>query len=799
MWFTQPSIADLRYSTYSFFYFREGTMGQSRTEIDLSRYQSADNDFAHLSLKNLVDARELFHIHLMRHPNVVATAIGRYRIRKSDSWPHEKHARKGTGIRRLDNSEVRPYSWPSILVFVSKWENPDTFASNPDELVPKTIFMPDGSKVPICVIEAPKEHVNPVEAVDIRRPLNNMGPGSPIIAEVQGQRYAATVGCLVSDGHSIYALTNRHVTGPAGAEVLGLIDGEAERIGLSSHKQLTRMPLSTIYPNLKADDTFVNVDIGLIELDEIHNWTAQFPGIGISGPMADFSSINLSLSLVGCHVRGIGAASGEMLGEIHGLFYRYKTGGGFEYVSDIYIGPRTSGDAGAKQPIPFATLPGDSGTLWLLEPLKAAKSKNQSNDAAPQYLPLAVQWGRNMLYSAEASPPQTFVLATLLSRICALLEVDPVRDWNIDQPDTWGALGHFSIATRAQVALANFPKLKALMARHETVISRSDADLNKGEFKGMGSADFVPMADVPDFYWKKRVAKQGFARDFEGANHFADMDQERPDGKTLLELTKQDEWIDPDKWQSFYNEIVDLGTDKKIAVDRRGLLPFRVWQIFDAMCEFAAEDEPGKFVCAAGVLAHYIGDACQPLHISYLHDGDPLQPVEHVITRGENEGKTVTKNLGEGVHKAYEDVMIFHNRSDILTGLKKTKKVKKSELVDSGFEAAKATIEMMRFTYKSLPPAKIVQAFANVGKGGKAASDALWKRFGDETIETMQAGSHLLALLWESAWQIGSGEKNITGKVKLTQDQAMEIVADEHFLPSMTIASIGEVLNQADA
>ena len=29
------------------------------------------------------------------------------------------------------------------------------------------------------------------------------------------------------------------------------------------------------------------------------------------GPMADFSGSNLSLSLVGCHVRGVGAASGE--------------------------------------------------------------------------------------------------------------------------------------------------------------------------------------------------------------------------------------------------------------------------------------------------------------------------------------------------------------------------------------------------------------------------------------------------------------------------------------------------------
>jgi hypothetical protein len=778
-------------------------MLQTRTQIDLSSFQTEGTDFAHLSLKNLVDARDMFHIHLMRHPNVVATAIGRYRIRKTDSWPNDKKKQKGTGVRRLDNSEVRPYSWPSILVFVSKWEDPKAFASNPEDMVPATIFMPDGSRVPICVIEAPKEHVTPIAAITVNHPLNNIGPGDPIIADVQGQRYAATIGCLVSDGHTTYALTNRHVTGGEGEEVRAILNGEEQRIGVSSGKQLTRMPLSTIYPHLEAQDTFVNLDIGLIELDDIHSWTAKIPGIGVAGPMADFSSVNLSLNLIGCHVRGVGAASGTMLGEIHGLFYRYKTGGGFEYVSDIFIGPRTSGDiVTAKAPsIPFSTLPGDSGTLWLLEPRTTAKPAKSNGKPVPdqQYLPLAVQWGRQMLYSAEKAPPQGFALATLLSRACALLEVDPIRDWNLDQADTWGALGHFSIATRAQVALsANFPKLKALIRRHEEIISHSEAALLEGKFKGMGTADFVPLADVPDFYWKMKIAKQGFAREFEGANHFADMDQERPDGKTLLDLTKSDAWIDSDKWQEFYSEIVDLESNKKIAVGRRGLLPFRVWQIFDAMSGYARDGKAGQFVCAGGVLAHYVGDACQPLHISYMHNGDPLQTVEHVITRGKNEGKVVERMLGEGVHAAYEDDMIFHFREKILNGLKHTDKVKKSELLTSGFDAAKAMIAMMRLTHKSLPPSKLVQTYASVGKGGKAASEALWEKFGTKTINTMQAGAHLLALLWESAWAAGDGNKNVKGQLTLTRKAAMKIVANEKFLPSMTIVTIGKILEKPE-
>ena len=67
-------------------------------------------------------------------------------------------------------------------------------------------------------------------------------------------------------------------------------------------------------------------------------------------------------------LRSVGAATGEMLGEIQGLFYRYKTGGGFEYVSDLFIGPRAPERNSGRKRIPppkFATHPGDSTTRSL--------------------------------------------------------------------------------------------------------------------------------------------------------------------------------------------------------------------------------------------------------------------------------------------------------------------------------------------------------------------------------------------------------------------------------------------------
>jgi hypothetical protein len=766
-------------------------------QIDLSRFQSTQNDFAHLSLHDLLDARDMFHVQLMRHPNVAATAIGRYRIRIGDSWPNDKKKVHGTSVRRLDNSEVRPYSWPCILVFVTKWQDPMDFRSDPEDLVPSTVFMPDGKRIPICVIEAPKELKTAVEARDVRFPLNNIGPGNPIIADVQGREYVATVGCLVSDGHKIFALTNRHVTGDEGEIVWSRLDNIRERVGVSSAKQLTRLPFTTLYPNFPGRDTYVNLDIGLIEVDDISRWTTKVPGVGIMGAMADFSGINLSLSLVGCLVRGVGAASGEMLGEIQGLFYRYKTGGGFEYVSDLFIGPRapTMGKGNKRIPgKPFSTHPGDSGTLWLLEP------SDNAADTRPEdkvFLPLALEWGRNMLASSGRSPPQSFALATLLSRVCALLEVDPVRDWNLDDPNTWGALGHFSIASRALVALSGkFPHLNTLMKNNLEIISHADAALEEGDFTGMGSEEFVPMADVPDFFWKPNVGKQGHTRPFEGPNHFADMDQEDDQGNTLLSLTTNTDFIDPAKWEAFYDSVKDILSGKPIAAKHRGLLPFRVWQIFDEMCRFAAEGDAHKFVCAAGTLSHYVGDACQPLHISYLHDGDPNRPVEHEFTKGKKAGTTEERPLGQGVHSAYEDKMIFDNRDDILEGLKGTPKVKQTERITSGFEAAQETIAMMRNVFKLVPPMDMVDTYVAVGKGGKAASDALWKKFGQKTINVMKQGTHLLALLWESAWEVGDGESKVKSLRALTKDEAMEIVTDPEFLPSMTVDKIGAILKK---
>ena len=82
-------------------------------------------DYASLSMHDLLDAREAYHVYLSTLENVVATAIGRYLIHKDDWYaknppdkPRPPDYPKAKMPRTLENSVVRPWSWPCVLVFV---------------------------------------------------------------------------------------------------------------------------------------------------------------------------------------------------------------------------------------------------------------------------------------------------------------------------------------------------------------------------------------------------------------------------------------------------------------------------------------------------------------------------------------------------------------------------------------------------------------------------------------------------------------------------------------------------------
>src|SRR5262249_27361625 len=155
-------------------------------------FQKTGNDFESLAFGDLLEARDLYHVHLMNLPHVVATALGKYRIRMEDSWPDEHGPGKhhGKGVRTLDNSEIRPYSRPCILAFVDEWTAPGEFVAggrfHPNDMVPKALYMPDGRKIPVCVVLAERQLKSLPTPEHNVYPLNNIGGGNPVLVYVQG-------------------------------------------------------------------------------------------------------------------------------------------------------------------------------------------------------------------------------------------------------------------------------------------------------------------------------------------------------------------------------------------------------------------------------------------------------------------------------------------------------------------------------------------------------------------------------------------------------------------------------------
>ena len=85
------------------------------------------------------------------------------------------------------------------------------------------IYMPNGQKVPICVIEAERDDLRDEGEAHYSYPASVMGGGYPVICDIQNQEHIASVACLVTDGSKTYALTNRHVVSDPGTRLSAIV------------------------------------------------------------------------------------------------------------------------------------------------------------------------------------------------------------------------------------------------------------------------------------------------------------------------------------------------------------------------------------------------------------------------------------------------------------------------------------------------------------------------------------------------------------------------------------------------
>jgi len=743
-------------------------------------YFPSERPYSSLSVFDLLEARDQFHVHLMHKANVVGTAIGRYLIRTADPRP-QKAAQDATPKKKvikpprtLENSEVRDYSWPCVLVFVEEWVNREQFGGkgdfSPSDFVPDVIYLRD-KVIPVCVVWAPRIETAgpPLDPMKLKYPSLTLSGGYPVHARVQQIDRVASIGCLVTDGHSAYALTNRHVAGRPGEILSSILGGQALEIGVSSAKQLGRLPFEQVYKGWPGEDTYVNADVGLIEIKDLRQWSPAIYGVGRLGPLQDLDVNNFTTNLIGCPVRAYGCASGRLFGRIAAFFYRYRSVGGFEYVADFLIGSRTDE--------PLQTRPGDSGTVWMVE----------TDDPEKDLRPLAIQWGGTVFAADESSLP--FALATNLSTVCRELDVEIVRSNGLASFEYWEAVGHYTVGSFA-CAQVQDAKLKGLMMANQIRVSFAPDKINTS-LNDITDAKFVQLADVPDKVWKKfKSDSTPWGRHGpENPNHYADMDFPETDGKTLLELTATPADLDAEKWRQYYKSI---GWS---TVSKRGMLPFRVWQIYKKMVDYAHDADVARFVCAAGVLTHYLGDACQPLHGSIYDDGDPFRkpngsPSDVMLGHG--------SAFGHGVHGAYEGDMIDAAIDDILTDLPNALGGGHGmQLVQGGRAAGFATIALMKRTRTTIPPKDIVDKYVEIVAAGKKhdAAELLWDKFHQDTIKVLADGCKTLAMIWESAWVEGGGGNIPPEKLKkITTTRLRQIYEKPDFLPSKALGQIDEFL-----
>jgi hypothetical protein len=569
---------------------------------------------------------------------------------------------------------------------------------------------------------------------------------------------------------------------------------------------------SEVYPDFPGKRSYSCLDVGLIRIDNVDAWTSNTYGLPPLGALADVHERSLSLRLVDQRVMGYGASAGLLGGSIKALFYRYRSIGGYDYVGDFLIGP----DDGPS------TRPGDSGMVWNLD-LTAETPEKPVPLAQRDLRPLAVEWGGQVF--EEGGRRSAFAVATSLSNVCKLLDVELVTDRSRGVSGYWGRTGHYSIATFA-IGMVGDVSLKALLrANAESLSFDLDTIQEKGFDKSVGQLSaqnrFVPLADVPDEIWKKLPESKGGrpgGRDVSGKgnltdgpehpNHYADIDAPcDAQGRNWREIClKSPAKVTPDAWLDFYKQVVKKAKaagDQAAATQyakkfKQGLLPFRVWQFFDAMQELVSTQDVVGFIAAAGLCAHYVGDGSQPLHGSVYADGDPSRMVtrQHPNARTADK-KTETVPFAKGVHSAYESAMVSFKASELIGKVKKRlPAVHGLPLCKTGKDTALAVLKLMDTAAGIVKPMDLLEAFEAAGASSNQSTlNALWSEFGDATASLILEGARTLAMVWESAWLAGKGKAISAGKLKtLSQDDLRDKYIDGGFVPSLTLDQIGSVL-----
>jgi hypothetical protein len=376
-----------------------------------------------------------------------------------------------------------------------------------------------------------------------------------------------------------------------------------------------------------------------------------------------------------------------------------------------------------------------------------------------------------------------FSLATSMAVILRELNLDLISGPTAERLQYWGHVGHFKIGQQACFLVGNSALQKFFTANINNLSFSIDKQLQLATH--LQAKDFVPLSDVPDVVWKTNInrVKPEVTRAMENWNHYADIDLPGGAGQTLMASYQADEdSLNHSNWLSFY-EDAPVPSESTARSNNQGALPFRVWQIFAQIVEFAKTGDGARFLTAAGCLAHYVGDACQPLHSSQHSDG--------------------LNGATTGVHSTYEDNMVDAHADDIAAGIGDAIKNLSfmPRAIHSPRDAAKAAMDLMIFAQKTLPPETICQTYNEARPGGgksatKAAAvlDALWDKCGEQITEVIAAGAVTLGAIWAAAWKLSGASEGSAWLTKVFDgaNDLMPIYEEKDFLRSLHLSYLGQ-------
>lgn len=697
-------------------------------------------DAAALTVRDLLEARDIYHAALTNMPNVIGTALGRYRLRLKDrrrvaDRPERGPREKTLGPRTLLNSRVTDASEPALLVFVRTWILNRNLPKNPRDIVPQFLYLRDGRAVATCVIQLDLESPDDLRSADARHisfPENLIGGGCGVYTRVQGQEHIGTVACLATDGERLYGLTTRHVTGPAGQPIYTRIRGQEVQIGVSDAVQVKKKPFRDMYPEYRGHAAFTNVDAGLIRIEEAGWWTSQVLHLGELDDLADLHTANINLKMIGTPVRACGAVSGDrMMGEITALFPRYRGMGGADYLADLVIGPRPDATE-------LRVAGGDSGALWVLD-----RPATHEPDRPSPVKPVAVTWGAVDLAGGGVS--RQLVLATFASTICKTLDLELVTRQNIGYRPVWGADRHRNFAAVALGLLRGVNgKLKEFLVG------------TTAQTRAKRVAALEQLAVLPDD-WRYKPG-----RGDEGPNHYADID------KFIGDRRLADVPLTHEAWKEFYQ----AWEQEAGGAVKWGALPFRIGQAFDRLVEYLKDGNLKWAYAAAGALIHYVADACNPAHVTIWSKGNPRwtksqQSRFHGIWDKEPEMNATL------VEQAFRDCDPAVNIPD-------------------GRRASQQALQLMTHTLALVNVGELVEN-RDPSAAYRACREFITSPQGVAKIADVVAhGCALLCSLWKSAWRQGSGNRFTSQSLAaLPVAQVYDkVLYDPKFLPSLSLQKL---------